>query len=101
MSVVPIILFARWETIRRELRGLFAAQTIIMRELAMSNQEHIDAVADQVRKGTDEVLAEIQALKDAQAAGETLDFSGLDAAAATLDDIVPDVPPDEQPPEGG
>lgn len=56
-----------------------------------SAQEIVDEIVFQLGKARDEIVAEIQALEDAAAAGETLDLSALAEAAQRLDDVVPDV----------
>lgn len=56
-----------------------------------SAQEIVDEIVFQLGKARDEIVAEIQELEDAAAAGETLDLSALSEAAQRLDDIVPDV----------
>ena len=56
-----------------------------------SAQEIVDEIVFQLGKARDEIVAEIQGLEDAVAAGEALDLSALSEAAQRLDDIVPDV----------
>lgn len=60
----------------------------------MSNQDRINAVAAQLNKAKNEVVGAIDELKAQVAAGETLDFTALDAAAQGLDDIVADPEPE-------
>lgn len=66
---------------------------------AAENQARIDNLTTQLGKVKNEVLTEIDALKAAAAAGQDLDFSGLDAAAQALDDLNPDAPAPEPTPE--
>ena len=64
---------------------------ISFKEIIMAGlQDAVDAIVVQLGKVKDEIVAEIQALEDAAAAGESLDLSGLTEAAQRLDDIVPD-----------
>ena len=70
-----------------------------------ANQDKINALTEQVTKVRNEVLGlrdtlleEVQVLKDQIAAGETLDFSALDAAIGDIDNIVPDPTPVEPDP---
>lgn len=63
-----------------------------IKEIVMSSaQIVVDQVVAQLGKAKDEIVAEIQRLEDAAAAGETLDLSALSEAAQRLDDVVPDV----------
>lgn len=58
-----------------------------------SQQEVINALAEQVRRGTAEVcqrIADLQGQIDAGVPAEDLDLSELSAAAQALDNVVPD-----------
>lgn len=65
----------------------------------------LNAIGDRLDKATAEILAAIQALKDAQAnAGNTTPeedaaTARLETAAQGLDDVNPDAPAPEPPPE--
>ena len=68
-----------------------------VKEISMSSaQVVVDQVVAQLGKAKDEIVAEIQRLEDAAAAGETLDLSALSDAAQRLDDVVPDVVDSEE-----
>lgn len=54
------------------------------------NQAKIDAVATQLNKAKEEIIEAIEDLKAQADQGQELDFSSLDSAAQTLDDINPD-----------
>lgn len=63
-----------------------------------SQQDAVNAVTAQIKKGTSEVLGRIAALQEQVDSGvpaEDLDLSGLTAAAQALDDIVVDAPVEE------
>ena len=91
---------------------LIAVMFYRMERHMSANQEKLNNIANGVnaaaahaRKAFDEITAEIANLKEAVAAGETLDFTALEEAAANvgsaaldLDDIVPDA--DEAAEEG-
>jgi hypothetical protein len=65
-------------------------------KLMTSSQDAVDRITAQLAKATSEITTEIDNLKAAVAAGQAPDFTALEAAAQTLDDIVPDAP--EEPP---
>jgi hypothetical protein len=56
----------------------------------MSAQDTVNALAAQIRRGTQEVLGKISELQTAVDAGQPVDLSELAAAAQVLDDIVAD-----------
>lgn len=66
-------------------------------QVMSANQARIDALADQVDKAKNEVVAAVDALKAQVEAGETLDFSRLDSAVQTLDDLNPDAVVEPEP----
>lgn len=70
-----------------------------MENIVSANQDKLNALADQLDKAKAEIVAAVQALKDQLAAGETLDFSRLESAAQSLDDLNPDAPPAPEPVE--
>jgi hypothetical protein len=78
----------QYEKIERLLKKIMATQEEVASKLA--------AVGDKLDKATQEILAAIQALKDAVAAGGASSpevdsaISRLEAGAQTLDDINPD-----------
>lgn len=68
------------------------------------NQARLDAVADRQDKAYTEIVAGIEELKAAAAAGQDLDFTRVEGGAGLLDDlhadVVAEVPPvDETPVE--
>ena len=64
-----------------------------------TNQEKLNALADQLDKAQREIVDAVDALKAQVEAGESLDFSRIEAAAQALDDLNPDevVEPDPEP----
>ena len=62
-----------------------------LEEQIMSNQEHLDAAVAELGTQFQQVVDEVQALKDQVGAG-ALDFTALDAAVQTVADAVPDTP---------
>ena len=76
-------------------------------EFRMSNQDVVDAVTAELGKVRIEItsqadglrakIAELQSQVDAGVPAEQLDLSGLQAAAQSLDDIVPDAVPVDVP----
>lgn len=57
-------------------------------EVIVSNQEHLDADVAALGTATQAIADELAALK-AQPGSETLDFSGLDAAVASVQGLAP------------
>lgn len=55
-----------------------------LREIALTNQEKINSITVAINTATEGIRADIQALKDANAAGQVLDFTALDAKVAAL-----------------
>lgn len=55
-----------------------------------SNQEKLDALAEQLVKVKSEIVKSIDELKAQVLAGESLDFSRVDALVQSLDDLNPD-----------
>lgn len=66
------------------------------RNLIMANQDKLNALADQLDKAKAEIVGAVDALKAQVDAGETLDFTRVDAAAQGLDDLNAD--PEPEPP---
>lgn len=64
-----------------------------MKELLMAVREDIAAVAEQLAKAHDEIVAKIE-----EGTVTAEDIAPLKAAAQALDDIVPDVPNPGEPP---
>lgn len=62
-------------------------------------QDAVDAVVVELGKAKDEIVSKIADLEAQIAAGEVPDLTALKAAAAALDDVVPDAPV-EPPPAG-
>jgi ElaB/YqjD/DUF883 family membrane-anchored ribosome-binding protein len=62
-------------------------------------QDTVDNITVQLGKAKDEIVAKIDELKAQVEAGETPDFTNLEAAAQALDDVVPDAAPDTPPSE--
>lgn len=94
-----------WETVsetkarHKELLNAINLMAKTAQELA----DEIRASTAQTRKATDEILGKIKNLEDIIAAGG--DLSAIEAAVAelktstqTLDDVVPDVAPEPEPP---
>jgi ABC-type transporter Mla subunit MlaD len=96
-TVALVLLFACAIWIIRAQRQLKRkADRIIMNQAELA--AHLTAVDDQLDKATAEILAAIQALKDALANVQTTPevdaaVARLDTAAQTLDDINPDPGP--------
>ena len=67
-----------------------------------ANQERLDAAVAAISEDVDTIKVEIQALKDASAAGEPLDFSRLDTLVGNIDAVAhpdseaPEVPTDPE-----
>lgn len=57
---------------------------VLLKELQMTLQEKIDGVTAAIDTATTGIKADIQALKDAIANGQTVDFTALDAKVAAL-----------------
>jgi hypothetical protein len=55
-----------------------------IKELLVTNQEKLDAIAAAIDQATADLTAEIASLKAAVANGQTLDFTALDAKVAAL-----------------
>lgn len=70
----------------KELNAMSAEQDKIDADVAA-----IKAVTDGLTTANTDILAEIQALKDAVAAGQPVDFSALDAAVAPLQTIATNI----------
>jgi ABC-type xylose transport system substrate-binding protein len=64
-----------------------------LRSLIVTNQEKIDAIAVAIDTAATGLAADIQALKDAVAAGQTLNFTALDAKIAALQALDAQNPP--------
>lgn len=80
---------------RRLIRtAVIAAATIAIWRSLVSNQDKINALADQLDKARGEIVAGIDELKAQVAAGEDLDFSRLEAGAQALDDLHADAAPE-------
>ncbi|MEE2058993.1 hypothetical protein [Rhodococcus artemisiae] len=65
----------------------------------VSNQDKINAIADQLDKARTEIVGGIADLKAQVEAGENLDFSRLEAGAQALDDLHEDAVPEPETPE--
>lgn len=65
----------------------------------VSNQDKINAIADQLDKARTEIVGGIADLKAQVEAGEELDFSRLEAGAQALDDLHEDAVPEPETPE--
>lgn len=65
----------------------------------VSNQDKINAIADQLDKARTEIVGGIADLKAQVEAGENLDFSRLEAGAQALDDLHEDAVPEPEAPE--
>ena len=67
-----------------------------LRERIMSAQESIDAIAAQLAKAKDEIIAkltDVQGQIDAAGVADQVDLGPLTDIAQALDDVVPDSPP--------
>lgn len=74
------------------LLALYRLRSLIVATQA-ENQAKLDALAALGQK----IKAEVQALKDAANAGQTLDFSGVDQVLGEVDAINEDAPPPVEP----
>jgi hypothetical protein len=59
----------------------------------MSDQSHLDADVQALTAAFTAIGDEITSLKDAQASGQPLDFTKLDAAVAAAQGLAPPTPP--------
>lgn len=66
-------------------------QILKLGQIMSENQAKIDALAAQLEKAKVEIIAQIEELKN-QPGAEVLDFSALEMAAQSLDDLNPDEP---------
>ena len=86
-----------WRLIRTWLFGEVLSMLEQIRRITMSNQDKINAIADQLDKARGEIVGGIADLKAQVEAGETLDFSRLEAGAQALDDLHEDAVPEPEP----
>lgn len=85
-----------FRTILSRLRDEFPASRREMKETLMSvSQDTVDQITAQVEKSKSEVLGKIADLEQQVADGQAPDFTALKAAVQGVDDIVPDVTPEE------
>lgn len=82
-----------------EAAALAAVVVATGRWTIMSNQDKINAIADQLDKARVEIVGGIADLKAQIEAGEELDFSRLEAGAQALDDLHEDAVPEPETPE--
>ncbi|MGX6508304.1 hypothetical protein [Rhodococcus sp. SJ-2] len=82
-----------------EAAALAAVVVATGRWTIMSNQDKINAIADQLDKARVEIVGGIADLKAQVEAGEDLDFSRLEAGAQALDDLHEDAVPEPETPE--
>lgn len=82
-----------------EAAALAAVVVATGRWTIMSNQDKINAIADQLDKARTEIVGGIADLKAQIEAGEELDFSRLEAGAQALDDLHEDAVPEPETPE--
>lgn len=88
-----------WRHIRTWLLSPVLSMFEQIKELLMSNQDKINAIADQLDKARVEIVGGIADLKAQVEAGEELDFSRLEAGAQALDDLHEDAVPEPETPE--
>ncbi|MFH5231871.1 hypothetical protein [Antrihabitans spumae] len=86
-----------WRLLDTVLTGAVLVMLYRTRGMFMSNQDKLNAVADQLDKAKGEIVGAIADLKAQVEAGEALDFSRLDASAQALDDVVADADPEPEP----
>lgn len=82
-----------------EAAALAAVVVATGRWTIVSNQDKINAIADQLDKARVEIVGGIADLKAQVEAGEELDFSRLEAGAQALDDLHEDAVPEPETPE--
>ena len=82
-----------------EAAALAAVVVATGRWTIVSNQDKINAIADQLDKARTEIVGGIADLKAQVEAGEELDFSRLEAGAQALDDLHEDAVPEPETPE--